>query len=205
MNNIPKTKELLFIFVRNPELGKVKTRLAKSIGNKIALKIYTFLLNHIKNITQNLPYDKAIYYSEKVQKNDLWDKDIYQKHLQQGADLGTKMKNAFSNSFADSYKKVIIIGSDLPDLQEQHITDAFKQLDRNDVVLGPAEDGGYYLLGMKFLHPKIFENKNWGTASVREETVKDLEKVSVHLLAELRDVDVIEDIENHPDFKHFLM
>ena len=114
------------------------------------------------------------------------------------------MNNAFVNSFTDGYEKVVILGSDLPDLTEKHILEAFKRLDDNDVVLGPTKDGGYYLLGMKKLQPKIFVNKNWGTASVRKETLKDLENVTVHLLEELNDIDVFEDIENHPDFKQFL-
>lgn len=199
-----KRKELLFVFVRNPELGKVKTRLAATIGEQKALEIYTFLLNHIKNTTQNLPYDKAVFYSEEIQCHDIWDPENYQKYVQKGTDLGLKMQQAFTTIFNKGYKKAVIVGSDLPDLQEKHIVEAFQQLDNNDVVLGPAKDGGYYLLGMKKMHSKIFQNKNWGTDSVRAETVKDLEKVSVHLLAELRDVDVIEDIENHPDFKQFL-
>ena len=115
------------------------------------------------------------------------------------------MQQAFVNSFADGYEKVVIIGSDLPDLEERHILEAFEQLNTNDVVLGPAKDGGYYLLGMKKLHPQIFQDKKWGTTSVREETLKNLEKVTVHLLEELNDVDVLEDIENHPSFEQFLI
>ena len=204
MNGQKRAKELLFVFVRNPELGKVKTRLAAAIGNQKALDIYNFLLQHTKQVTQNLPFDKAVYYSVKVRENDLWNKESYQKHQQQGADLGTRMHHAFMNSFADGYEKVVIIGSDLPDLESHHILEAFQRLDSNDVVLGPAKDGGYYLLGMKRLQANIFQNKSWGTASVREETLKNLENVAVHLLAELNDVDLLEDIENRTDFEQFL-
>ena len=198
------SKNLLLIFTRNPELGKVKTRLAKSIGNKNALDIYNLLLNKTKEITQNTTCDKAVYYSIKVRENDIWEASIYQKHQQEGKDLGVRMQNAFKKSFTTGYQKVIIIGSDLFDLTENHIHDAFEKLETNDVVIGPAEDGGYYLLGMKKLEPHIFENKDWGTSSVREETLKDLQKVNVHLLEELNDIDVIEDIENHPAFENFL-
>ncbi|MDG2194394.1 MAG: TIGR04282 family arsenosugar biosynthesis glycosyltransferase [Polaribacter sp.] len=200
-----KTNELLFVFVRNPELGKVKTRLATAVGDKTALTIYKFLLEHTKKTTQHLPCDKAVYYSVNIRERDIWHKNTYQKHLQKGADLGSRMQQAFINSFADGYEKVVIIGSDLPDLEEQHILEAFQQLNTNDVVLGPAKDGGYYLLGMKKLHPNIFQNKKWGTASVRKETLKDLKKVTVHLLEELNDVDVRKDIENHPSFEQFLI
>jgi rSAM/selenodomain-associated transferase 1 len=198
------TKNLVLIFTRNPELGKVKTRLAKSVGNETALEIYKFLLNKTKEVTQNLDCNKAVYYSVKVRENDIWDENSYQKHQQEGIDLGIRMQHAFKNSFDTGYKKVIIVGSDLYDLTPNHINEAFNKLDTNDVVIGPAEDGGYYLLGMKTLHPNIFENKDWGTSSVRKDTLKDLQEVNVHLLDELNDVDVIEDIENHPAFTHFL-
>lgn len=198
------SKNLLLIFTRNPELGKVKTRLARSIGDETALNIYTFLLNRTKEVTQNLTCDKAVYYSVKIRKNDIWNSTIYQKKIQRGDDLGIRMKNAFQNSFDTGYEKVMIIGSDLYDLTQNHINEAFDKLDRNDVVIGPAKDGGYYLLGMKKLQPHIFQNKEWGTSSVRKDTLKNLEKVSVYLLNELNDVDVLEDIENHPDFQQFL-
>lgn len=198
------SKNLLLIFTRNPKLGKAKTRLAKSVGDKTALEIYNFLLNKTKEVTQNLACDKAVFYSVKIRENDIWDAEIYQKYQQKGEDLGVRMRNAFQNSFDAGYDKVMIIGSDLYDLTPKHINDAFNKLDNNDVVIGPAEDGGYYLLGMKKLQPYIFDNKAWGTSSVRKDTLEDLKKVNVHLLEELNDVDVIEDIKNHKAFQQFL-
>ena len=198
------SKNLLLIFTRNPELGKAKTRLAKSVGDKTALTIYKFLLDKTKEVTQNLTCDKAVYYSVKVRKNDIWDANIYQKHQQIGEDLGIRMQNAFKNSFDKDYEKVMIIGSDLYDLTPNIIEDAFTKLNTNDVVIGPAEDGGYYLLGMNVLQPHIFQNKEWGTSSVRKETLANLKDKKVHLLTMLNDVDVFEDIENHPAFQQFL-
>ena len=148
--------------------------------------------------------DKAVYYSVKVRENDIWDKYIFQKYQQFGKDLGIRMQNAFKNGFDADYKKVMIIGSDLYDLSSSTIDDAFHQLENNDVVIGPAEDGGYYLLGMKSLQKKVFENKNWGTETVREDTLFDLTDKKVFLLPELNDIDVFEDIEYHPAFQHFL-
>ena len=199
-----QSRNLLLIFTRNPELGKAKTRLAKSVGAETALDIYKFLLTKTKEISQDLTCDKAVYYSVKVRENDIWDSSIYQKHQQKGRDLGIRMQNAFQNSFESGYEKVMIIGSDLYDLTPEIIEDAFVKLNTNDVVIGPAEDGGYYLLGMKIFQPKIFQNKEWGTSSVRKETLFDLKDKKVHLLQELNDVDVIADIENHPAFQHFL-
>ncbi|CAA0170876.1 TIGR04282 family arsenosugar biosynthesis glycosyltransferase [Tenacibaculum maritimum] len=197
-------KNLLLIFTRNPELGKVKTRLAKAVGNETALTIYKFLLDKTKKVTQNLNCDKAVYYSVQVRNHDIWEEKNYQKKLQKGEDLGIRMHNAFQKAFENNYEKVLIIGSDLYDLTPNHIHEAFDKLNSNEVVIGPAKDGGYYLLGMKKLIPSIFKNKNWGTSSVRKDTLKDLEKVNVHLLEPLNDVDLIEDIEDHPAFYQFL-
>lgn len=199
-----QSRNLLLIFTRNPKLGKVKTRLAKTIGDEAALDIYKFLLEHTKQVTQNLSCDKAVYYSVKVRDNDIWDAPVYQKYQQEGSDLGIRMHNAFQQAFSTGYEKVVIIGSDLPDLTSEHINEAFEKLNSNDVVMGPAEDGGYYLLGMKKLHANIFQNKDWGTSTVRKNTLNDLQNESVHLLETLNDVDVFDDIKNNPVFNQFL-
>ena len=198
------SKNLLLIFTRNPELGKAKTRLAKTIGDEKALEIYKFLLQKTQEVSSKVSSDKAVYYSVKIRKNDIWDASIYQKHQQKGEDLGIRMLNAFKNGFDEGYKKIIIIGSDLFDLSSEDIEIAFNELDKNDVVLGPAEDGGYYLLGMNSLQETIFKNKNWGTSTVRKDTIADLKDKKVFLLKELNDVDVFEDIEHHPAFQQFL-
>ena len=197
-------KNLLIIFTRNPILGKVKTRLAKTVGDKTALDIYTFLLKKTKEITLDSPCDKVVYYSEKLIKNDIWNCNSFRKEVQSGEDLGAKMKNSFYDAFENNYRKVVLIGSDIYDLESYHINEAFKKLETNDVVMGPALDGGYYLIGLKKMHPKIFDNKRWGSSTVRKDTLKNLEKVDVHLLPVLNDVDVIEDIEHHPAFTKFL-
>ena len=197
-------KNLLLVFTRNPELGKVKTRLAKTVGNATALKIYIFLLERTRDIAVKVAADKAVYYSVKIRENDIWDATIFQKHLQVGEDLGIRMLHAFKNGFETGYEKVMSIGSDLYDLTAETIENAFSVLEKNEVVIGPAEDGGYYLLGMNSLEEKIFKNKDWGTETVRKDTLEDLRDKKVFLLGELNDVDVFEDIEHHPAFQTFL-
>ena len=197
-------KNLLLVFTRNPELGKVKTRLAKTVGNATALKIYIFLLERTRDIVVKVSADKAVYYSVKVRENDIWDASIFQKHQQVGEDLGIRMLHAFKNGFKAGYEKVIIIGSDLYDLTSETIENAFIALENNEVVIGPAEDGGYYLLGMNSLEEKVFKNKDWGTETVRKDTLEDLKDKKVFLLGELNDVDVFEDIEHHPAFQTFI-
>ena len=200
---MPNDKNLLLIFTRNPEPGKVKKRLAASIGDEPALEIYKFLLKHTLEITKDLPADKEVYYSEKIEKEDLWDEN-YSKKLQKGEDLGERMKNAFQNGFESGYRNIIIIGSDLYDLQKNDLEKAFSALEISDYVIGPAIDGGYYLLGMKSLNLKLFKNKSWSTASVFEDTIKDINSKNITILEKRNDIDVFEDIKNIPVFQQFI-
>ncbi|TYB78128.1 glycosyltransferase [Bizionia gelidisalsuginis] len=189
-----KTKTIIITFTRNPELGKCKTRLAKTIGDAAALRVYRFLIAHTESVLSQIESDKAVYYSEQIRDNDIWEAKHYQKHLQKGADLGVRMLNAFENAFKANYLKVIIVGSDLYNLKPSHINDALLALDTNDAVIGPAEDGGYYLLGLKTLNPIVFKNKEWGTETVFRDTMIDLKNSSVHTLETLNDIDVYEDL-----------
>ena len=193
------SKNLIIVFVRTPELGKVKTRLAKTIGDALALTIYKILLEHTASVLRDLSSHKVVYYSEKVEENDFWEASIFQKKRQKGADLGERMQHAFTTAFQDDYEKVLIIGSDLFDLKPTHITTAFKILETHDFAIGPSLDGGYYLLGMKQLHPALFKNKKWGADSVLENTLQDLQQQNVKLLDALNDIDTFEDLQQQPD------
>lgn len=201
--HFPTSKKALIIFTRNPELGKCKTRLAKTIGDENALEVYKFLLNHTALIAKEVKADRYVFYSENILKDDLWNMETFRKKLQNGDDLGQRMKNAFMELFEMGYEKVAIIGSDLLDLDAEIVHTAFAQLDFNDVVIGPALDGGYYLLGMKNLYPNVFENKVWGSASVLQSTLKDLQNSTVYLLKELNDIDTFEDMRHYEQLKKF--
>lgn len=202
--HFPSSKKALLIFTRNPELGKVKTRLAKTVGDESALKIYKFLLNHTVEITKNLNVDIFVFYSENIHRNDIWDADLFRKKLQSGDDLGERMKNAFLEVFAMGYKKAIIIGSDMFDLDKNDLDVGYEALQTNQYVIGPATDGGYYLLGMKELNSRVFQNKNWGTNTVLETTLEDLKEEKYMLLEERNDIDYYEDIKNVDIFQQFL-
>jgi len=199
----PNSKNALIIFTRNPELGKCKTRLAKVIGDEAALEIYKYLLNHTAEISKNIKADKFVFYSDDIKKEDLWNKDIFRKKLQYGTDLGARMENAFTELFQLNYEKVIIIGSDLLDLNTKHVDDAFQLLETNELVIGPAKDGGYYLLGMKTLHLNVFKNKAWGTSTVFKETIKDVQNSNYALMTELNDIDTFEDIKPYQQLRKF--
>ncbi len=192
-------KNVVIVFIRNPELGKVKTRLAKVIGQEAALNIYIQLLEHTEQVLSSLTCDIAVYYSNQIEQNDIWNKPSYKKHLQIGEDLGERMCNAFAEQFNLKYQKVVIVGSDLFDLKPNHITEAFEALEQNDVVIGPAKDGGYYLLGMKQLIPEVFQNKNWGTETIFNDTLKDLKSYTIKILETLNDIDTFEDLEAYPN------
>ncbi|SRX54361.1 TIGR04282 family arsenosugar biosynthesis glycosyltransferase [Aequorivita sp. CIP111184] len=202
--HFPTSKKALIIFTRNPELGKVKTRLAKSVGDESALKIYKFLLKHTVEITEKLNVDKYVFYSENIHRDDIWNPDSFRKKLQNGADLGERMENAFSEIFGMGYEKAIIIGSDMFDLNKKDIETAYDALETTPFVIGPATDGGYYLLGMKELNSEIFQNKAWGTSAVLEATLNDLKDKKYLLLDERNDVDYYEDIKNVDAFQQFL-
>lgn len=197
-----KLTNLLIIFTRNPELGKVKTRLAKDVGDQSALDIYEFLLKHTVSVTRDLEFAREVHYSEEIQHNDIWDEDNYIKKNQIEGGLGEKMEHAFLYGFKNGYKNIIIIGSDLYDLNREELEEAFKALETFEYVLGPAEDGGYYL-GMNTFNSEIFKNKAWGTDTVLRDTLIDLKDQQIQLLDERNDIDVYEDIKEHEDFQQF--
>lgn len=187
---------LLLIFAKNPILHRVKTRLAQDIGAINALTIYRHLLMVTHDITISLRVSKALYYSDFIPTTDGWSTSSYEKRLQQGADLGVRMANAFDEGFDAGFRNIIIIGSDNVELTQAIIEQAFNQLKTHDFVIGPAVDGGYYLLGMKKLNCSIFENKEWSTPTVLNDTLKSIQKLgkTYYLLPELRDVDTSDDL-----------
>jgi rSAM/selenodomain-associated transferase 1 len=192
-----ETRQLLMVFIKNPVPGKVKTRLASSIGEAQALTVYNKLLDHTLNTSRSLPVDKVVYYSDFIPADDVWRTSGFSQELQQGDDLGERMMNAFIKAFQQHYEQVAIIGSDCFDLTKSILTNAFDELNKKDVVVGPALDGGYYLLGMKSLHQKLFLNKTWSTEKVLNDTLENIHELnlSFYLLPLLRDIDTEQDLK----------
>lgn len=192
--------DLLIIFYRNPELGRVKTRLAATVGDEKALAIYLRLASHTRSIATEVDCDRVVWYSNFVDTEDNWPNQLFKKEVQQGSGLGSKMDFAFEHAFRQGYSRVCIIGTDCLELTEAIVKDAFDKLKNHDAVLGPALDGGYYLLGMKRLHQEVFKNKTWSTDSVFSKTIEDFKKLnlSYYLLQSLTDVDEEKDL---PDTK----
>ena len=198
------SKNLLLILTRNPELGKCKSRLAAKVGDQAALEIYNFLLDKTVSFTKDLKVEKWVYYSETIWMDDIWDNKVYKKKLQVGNDLGERMMNAFDEGFMAGFENIIIIGSDMFHLDQTDLEAAFSKLMDHDFVLGPAEDGGYYLLGMKSLKKELFQNKEWGTNTVLADTLSDIKDEKFVLLDEKNDVDYYEDIKDIEAFAPFL-
>ncbi len=192
------SKKLIMIFVRNPELGRVKTRLAKTTGDYAALKTYQILTQHTASIVDQSSVDKMVFYSKFIEERDLWTLSNYQKNKQSEGDLGERMYQAFEYAFNMGYTRVLLIGSDVYSLKSDHIASAFEQLNSSDVVIGPAVDGGYYLLGLNFNIPEIFQQKQWGSNTVLNATLKDLSTFNVSLLEPLNDIDTFEDLKKEP-------
>ncbi len=188
------TKELIIVFVKNIKLGKVKTRLAKTIGDQAAFEVYKELVEVTEKATNSTDTDTRIYFSDVVIE-DKW-KGGY-KAVQKGNNLGERMKHAFKKGFDDGYERIVLIGSDLPDINSEHLKNGLQAMLYNDVVFGPAIDGGYYLIGLSELKDFVFDNKPWSQSNLLDITLKELKQknITFQLLRPLNDIDTFEDLE----------
>jgi len=188
-------KQLLIVFAKNIVLGKVKTRLAKTQGDSFAFNVYCRLVDITEReslLVKNA--DVHVYFSDVI-INSKWPNQ--EKFVQQGSDLGDRMKHAFEQGFAQGYERIIGVGADLPDLCADVMEEGLAALNSSDTVFGPSEDGGYYLIGMRKMIPQIFEDKPWSTDTLLEITQNQLTGLgfSSATLKELNDVDTIEDLK----------
>jgi uncharacterized protein len=164
----------LLVFVKNPELGKVKTRLKPELSNEECVAIYKAMVNDlVKNIQVDKNYDIFFFFTPKSSVNVVQQWLGYEFNLvpQSDGDLGKRMSTALIWAFENNYQKAVLIGSDCPTMDQKLILNAFKNLENSDVVLGPSEDGGYYLVGTKSPQPEIFENIHWSSDVVFSETI----------------------------------
>jgi len=189
-------KKALVVFARNLELGKVKTRLAQTIGDGEALKVYRDLIAHTCGVVQSLSVKLFLFLPEANPNDNFWARVPFVLREQAVGDLGKKMEAAFIEIFEQGYENIILIGSDCPGLTTEIIEEAFAKLVHTDIVLGPALDGGYYLIGMRQLHKPIFKNKTWSTDVVFAQTIADISKLNLHYetLPVLQDIDVEQDL-----------
>jgi rSAM/selenodomain-associated transferase 1 len=190
------SENALLLFIKNPIPGKTKTRLAADVGNKMALRMYHILCDWTREQAQGLTdTDRYLYYSDEITEPDTWPAEDFHKRLQNPGDLGERMAEGLRAVFAAGHRRVIIIGSDCPGIDTDYLNAAFAALENDDVVIGPALDGGYTLLGMRSFTPSLFTDVAWSTQEVLPTTLARAAEASksVHQLKPLSDVDYLED------------
>ena len=196
----------LIVFMKAARKGYVKTRLAESIGDELALEVYRNLIDRTMNaVRESESICRAFIYIDdetyRLQVSETIGVPAGELQIQSSGDLGEKMSHAFSDILEGrSFDRAVIIGTDLADINVSIIKEALDCLDASDLVIGPAFDGGYYLLGLKELHKNLFQNINWSTSSVLRQTIAHAKKKGINfsLLEEKRDIDTLEDL-GHAD------
>ncbi len=191
----------VILFVKLPEPGKVKSRLEQYMDGSMVQRLYECLVLDTIDMLEQVKVPFRICYAppdaqERVRQ---WLGQAYSYMPQTGNDLGERMEQAFIRVFTEGVDLALLIGSDIPSLTAEIIDDAFRSFSACDAVIGPARDGGYYLIGFKkrTFEPGIFRDMKWSTETVLRETIGKLEKaqLTMHRLPELRDIDTLEDLE----------
>ena len=198
---IYKKDKAIIVFSRLPVEGEVKTRLSKEIGNRYATEFYRICAEHLFSEVSKLKKDDIdlfLFYSD-VNKTDnvkKWVGNEFYFCSQISGNLGKKMQHAFRYVFDKDYSKVIIVGTDIPDINSGLLINAFNNLDKYDFVIGPSDDGGFYLLGMKSLQGDLFIETEWGSETVFSDTLKSLKSknASIKTLRKMIDVDTKKDL-----------
>jgi hypothetical protein len=192
----------LIIFVKAPLPGKVKTRLARELGDEAACRLYR---NMARDIAEKLGRDDSwetiIAFSPPEEEGLVrdWLGPGFSYHPQKGDDLGERMFRAIADALESGYGRVVLVGSDIPEITAEIILRAFESLEGVDIVLGPARDGGYYLVGMKRPYRDIFTGIPWSTPEVMAATCGRIREagLTTAFIEPLSDVDDPEDLETH--------
>ncbi len=196
-----KRSECFIIFLKAPIPGQVKTRLAKSIGDEHALALYKNFVKDVIGAVRSVGRHLKLFYYPPHAGEILtaWLGKDYKLTPQQGSSLGERMSNAFMHVFDQGYYQAALIGTDIPDLPRHIPNEAFSRLETSDAVIGPALDGGYYLIGFKAktFCPAVFEGIPWGSATVFEKTIRcfNKNKIELHHLPMMQDIDDGKDLE----------
>lgn len=198
------SRNLVVMFVKEPKLGFVKTRLSKSCGEEFTLDLYKCFVHDLITTLSVGEYDFKLCVYPNL---DLISKEFgdYNNFLQAKGDLGLKMKKAFLDQFAQGYEKIVLIGSDTPHISKEIINESFNKLENNDIVLGPSLDGGYYLIAFnkETFVDEVFKDISWSTSSVLSQTLQKLNTKNVYLHKILNDIDILDDLkEFYSEYKN---
>ncbi len=194
-------KDTLILFIKYPDRGEVKSRLAGSIGEERARTLYRFFVEDLLDTLSVQEIRLRLYFEPRDAKDDVsrWLGNRYDLFPQRRGDLGEKMREAFEETFQQGYHSALLIGSDVPDLPADIFKQGFDALSVHDAVLGPSMDGGYYLIGFRddTFRPEIFEGMPWSANAVFQKTLEVFIALGdmVHILPPWRDIDVIEDLK----------
>lgn len=191
-------KEAIIIFTRVPVAGKTKTRLQSLFSEYECAELHSSFLKDIKSCCDNTTRDCFVFYTPYGKKNILYPLLGKNKKyvLQQGENLGMRMHNAIEYVLNKGYDSCVLIGSDIPEIDSADLVQAFYELRRCEVVLGPTKDFGYYLIGMKKPHKEIFYNQEYGCGNVLKNTIEAVKSsgLSYNLIKAHSDIDEPEDI-----------
>lgn len=201
----------IIVFARYPEPGKTKTRLIPAIGAEKAAALQRLLAEHVMSVIRTWiarrPVSVEIRYegADETRMTE-WLGSGFLYNIQRGDDIGEKMHNAFEDAFNEKFEHVIIVGTDLPFLNSEVLESALNLLNTHDLVLGPANDGGYYLVGLKAPQPELFRNIAWGTDRVLDRTVHAASSLGMTLtfVPALDDVDRPEDLQKLASLAEFV-
>lgn len=186
------------VFVRAPDAGRVKTRLAAALGAEGALRVYRRLAEHTVREARAVDAELRIHFTPAGREHEVraWLGHGPRYLAQAEGDLGARIEAAFRAAFQDGAERAVIVGSDLPELSAALLRRAFDALDEHPAVLGPARDGGYYLLGMRMMIPGVFDGIPWSTDAVLARTLERMRAAGVEpaLLPTLADVDEAKDL-----------
>lgn len=190
--------DLIQIFAKAPVAGSVKTRLAKDKGDEFALQIHRRLCAAVISSAQAATADEVEVWTTSEAASDYFESMGVTCFLQQGHHLGTRMDFALRHGLA-RHNKVVLIGADAPSIDGQYLADAFRALDQSSVVIGPAMDGGYVLVGATEPASFLFRDMPWGTSAVMGMTLERLFTAGVgfHILSDRWDIDTLEDLKQH--------
>ena len=186
------------VFAKPPLPGLVKTRLMADIGAAKAARVYRYCLDHALDVARNSGLDYTVYLS---QESDDAPFNEERYRLQKGADLGTRMLNALADMLDDGPRAAMIIGSDCLDLEANRLQQAAQALANHELVMIPAADGGFALIGCCEANPALFRSVDWSSGQVLEQTLANARRLDyrVSLLQTVRDIDTLQDLEHYPE------
>lgn len=195
MTTTKSKSNAVIVFLKDPVPGEVKTRIGQTLGMDNAAIIYRKLVEKTKEVLIDFPADIWMFVNKSPERFQPWREDNCYIDIQSDGDLGNKMLHAF-HKIQDRYEYTVLIGTDCPQLDSDILWSAFEALENHHLVLGPAHDGGYYLIGSKCIHPDLFNDIPWSSEVVLQKTLEKAKqlKLSVVQLQQLRDVDDINDV-----------